>query len=202
MPQKRERVFIVGFRSDTEIEWHFPSETNSQEALFWSKWRTGEYWDSHGVAKKEIPEENGARDRAMRITEQPISKPWLTVRDALANLPDPEKQRISSRAHHNHIFQAGARAYPGHTGSPLDEPAKTLKAGVHGVPGGENMLRRPDGLVRYFTVRESARLQTFPDEMIFHGSWTEAMRQLGNAVPCQLAQVVAISVRERLTQIS
>jgi hypothetical protein len=28
----------------------------------------------------------------------------------------------------------------GHTGSPLDEPAKTLKAGVHGVPGGENML--------------------------------------------------------------
>lgn len=202
VPQRRERVFIVGFRSDTEIEWHFPRKTNSHEALLWSKWRTGEYWNIHGVAKSEIPEENRAKDRATKITEPPRSEPWRTVRDAMVNLPDPEKQKISSRAYHNHLFQAGARTYPGHTGSPLDEPAKTLKAGVHGVPGGENMLRRADGSVRYFTVRESARLQTFPDEMVFHGSWTEAMRQLGNAVPCQLAQVVVESVYKRLKQTS
>lgn len=202
VPQRRERVFIVGFRSDTDIEWHFPLETHSQEALLWSKWRSGDYWNLHGVAKKEIPEESRAKDRAMKISEPPRASPWLTVRDALTNLPDPEKQPISSRAYHNHVFQAGARAYPGHTGSPLDEPAKTLKAGVHGVPGGENMLRRPDGSIRYFTVRESARLQTFPDEMVFHGSWTETMRQLGNAVPCQLAQVVANSVYKRLIQTS
>jgi DNA (cytosine-5)-methyltransferase 1 len=98
----------------------------------------------------------------------------------------------------NHRFQPGARSYPGHTGSPLDEPAKTLKAGVHGVPGGENMLVRPDGSIRYFTVRESARLQTFPDNFKFHGSWTETMRQLGNAVPVKLAEVIANSVRGHL----
>ncbi|MFB5207535.1 hypothetical protein ABGA94_17225, partial [Stenotrophomonas sp. 3diitr2024] len=45
----------------------------------------------------------------------------------------------------NHVYQAGARSYPGHTGSPLDLPAKTLKAGGHGVPGGENMLVKDDG---------------------------------------------------------
>jgi DNA (cytosine-5)-methyltransferase 1 len=73
-----------------------------------------------------------------------------------------------------------------------------LKAGVHGVPGGENMLRRADGSVRYFTIRESARLQTFPDDFVFHGSWSETMRQLGNAVPVELAEVVARSVRHHL----
>jgi DNA (cytosine-5)-methyltransferase 1 len=74
-----------------------------------------------------------------------------------------------------------------------------LKAGVHGVPGGENMLLRPDGSVRYFTVRESARLQTFPDDFRLHGSWSEAMRQLGNAVPVELANIVASSVAAHLT---
>ncbi|CAI8982720.1 protein of unknown function (plasmid) [Methylocaldum szegediense] len=57
---------------------------------------------------------------------------------------------------------------------------------------------RPDGSVRYFTVRESARLQTFPDEFLFHGSWTETMRQLGNAVPVDLAYIVASSVKTHL----
>ncbi len=47
-----------------------------------------------------------------------------------------------------------------------------------------------DGSVRYFTIRESARLQTFPDGYKFHGSWTETMRQLGNAVPLVLARIV------------
>ena len=102
--------------------------------------------------------------------------------------------------HSNHIFQPGARVYAGHTGSPLDLPAKTLKAGDHGVPGGENMLVMPTGEVRYFTVRESARLQTFPDTYVFHGSWTETMRQLGNAVPVALARIMAGSIAERLIE--
>ena len=92
----------------------------------------------------------------------------------------------------------GARRYRKHTGSLLDEPAKTIKAGAHGVPGGENMLALPDGSVRYFTVRECARLQTFPDEFSFAGAWTRCMRQLGNAVPVTLAGTMAKSVRSWL----
>ena len=86
------------------------------------------------------------------------------------------------------------RAYPGHTGSYIDEPSKALKAGGHGVPGGENMIRFEDGSVRYFTVRETARIQTFPDEFCFQGSWGEVMRQLGNAVPAELSRVVGQSI--------
>ena len=198
IPQRCERVFVVGFRSDTNLSWHFPKATHSQDALLWRQWRTAEYWEYHQVAKKSRPEGGRGLMRALRLIELPKSDPWQTVRDAIYDFPDPELE--PEKAHHlnDQRFQAGARSYPGNTDSPLDEPAKILKADVHGVPGGENMLRRPDGTIRYFTVRESARLQTFPDQIVFHGSWTETMRQLENAVPVKLARVVAKSVKTKL----
>ena len=198
VPQRRERVFFIGFRADLGIEWTFPPPTHSQEALLWSQWRSREYWESHQLTGRKRAPDGRAITAANRLQVKPSTLPWRTVRDALADLPDPEWESKSASRYRNHRFQPGARSYPGHTGSPYDEPAKTLKAGDHGVPGGENMLRRPDGSVRYFTVRESARLQTFPDDFIFHGSWTETMRQLGNAVPVTLAEVVAKSIREHL----
>ena len=60
------------------------------------------------------------------------------------------------------------------------------------------MIRFPDGTVRYFSIREAARIQTFPDGYALHGAWGEAMRQLGNAVPVQLARVISESVAEHL----
>ena len=198
IPQRRERVFFVGFRSDLGIEWEFPEETHSLDALIWNKCVSGEYWDRHEVAKPQRKCADRLLSRAKRLERQPEKRdPWRTVRDALAGLPDPECG-ISNNGIFNHRFQPGARSYPGHTGSPLDEPAKTLKAGVHGVPGGENMMLYPDGRVRYFTVREAARLQTFPEDFRFHGSWSETMRQLGNAVPVELSHLVAKSVWESM----
>ena len=73
-----------------------------------------------------------------------------------------------------------------------------MYAGGHGVPGGENALALGGRRVRYFSVRECGRLQTFPDDFVFHGSWSETMRQLGNAVPVDFAEVVARSVRRQL----
>lgn len=198
IPQRRERVVFVGFRSDLGIEWSFPEETHSLEALLWSQTK-GDYWERHEVARRARGIALRLQERASRLLEKPTSQPWRTTRDAIGDLPDPEREPGKARLVPNHRFQPGARSYPGHTGSPLDEPAKTLKAGVHGVPGGENMLLRPDGATRYFTVRESARLQTFPDDYVFHGAWSEAMRQLGNAVPVGLATVVAGNVRAHLS---
>lgn len=195
VPQRRERVFIVGVRDDLAAAFHFPDATHSYDALVWSKWRSCKYWKRHGIAPVPNAREQA---RATRLKTKPAELPWRTVRDALHDLPDPEFHPAVASKFADHRFIAGARSYPGHTGSPLDEPAKTLKAGVHGVPGGENMLRRPDGSVRYLSERESARLQTFPDDFRFHGSWTETMRQLGNAVPVELAKVVAMAVREQI----
>jgi len=194
VPQKRMRVFIVGFRADLGIDFEFPEETHSQHSLLLTQWDSGDYWKRHRVAKRDQPVRPVGIERVLdAIKKSPTAgrlAPWLTVRDAISDLPDPESDPQASLVQ-AHKFQPGARIYPGHTGSPLDEPAKALKAGDHGVPGGENMLRRPDGTVRYFTVRESARIQTFPDNFIFQGSWTETMRQLGNAVPVRLASVMA-----------
>lgn len=196
VPQRRERVVFVGFRADLGIEWAFPAATHSQDALLWQQCKTEEYWDRHRVRLSDRTIDASKHVRGMLLEGKSRTKPWRTVRDAISDLPDPESSGASLVP--NHRYQPGARSYAGHTGSPLDEPAKTLKAGVHGVPGGENMLLRPDGSVRYFTVRESARLQTFPDKYCFHGSWSETMRQLGNAVPVALSTVIAKNVAETL----
>ena len=202
VPQKRERVFFVGFRSDLGIDWTFPEETHAFEALLREQFVTGEYWDRHRVAKRNRPvasEKLVSRISASATQSNLFGesmKPWRTVRDALVGLPEPT--HLDCPNFQNHKLILGARAYEGHTGSPIDELAKTLKAGDHGVPGGENALLKPDGTLRYFTVREAARLQTFPDAYSIHGAWTEAMRQLGNAVPVQLGAVVASGIRQKL----
>jgi len=204
VPQKRERVFMVGFRSDIDAKWAFPDPTHAFDALLEEQWITGDYWDRHEVSERQRPDSSSRFARRIKqlsmSNDRPSDtiKPWRTVRDALVGLPDPRVG--NSKLFHNHRFQDGARPYPGHTGSPIDLPSKALKAGDHGVPGGENMMIRLDGSVRYFTVREAARLQTFPDGYIFHGSWTETMRQLGNAVPVKLGQAVASSVAEKLLE--
>lgn len=189
VPQKRERVFIVGFRSDLGIKWSFPNPTHSFAALQWSQRDHGEYWERHGI-KPNCP--------LSRCTSEPENGllPWRTVRDALQGLPEPAKN--GSELFHNHELRTGAKTYPGHTGSPLDMPSKTLKAGVHGVPGGENMLIRDNGKPRYYSVREAARIQTFPDGYRLNGAWSEAMRQLGNAVPVILAQTVTSSIAQAI----
>jgi DNA (cytosine-5)-methyltransferase 1 len=197
IPQRRERVVFIGFRADLGVEWSFPKPTHSLDALLWSQCRTEAYWERHRIPLARRTLDGRLHTRGMALLTKPSSRPWQTTRDAIGDLPDPTRARQSAR-HTNHKFQAGARTYPGHTGSQLDEPAKTLKAGVHGVPGGENIVVLEDGDVRYLTIRESARLQTFPDEFIFHGSWTESMRQLGNAVPVDLAHVLARDVARHL----
>ena len=177
VPQTRERVFIVGFRNDLDAAWSFPDATHARDSLLFDQWVAGDYWERHSISKRKrpmFPERFKKRIELLSSMGKPSASPWVTVRDALRGLPHPRNTRMMGEFH-NHRFRDGAKVYPGHTGSPLDSPAKTLKAGAHGVPGGENMMVLDDGTVRYFTVRESARLQTFPDEYVFHGSWTESM---------------------------
>jgi DNA (cytosine-5)-methyltransferase 1 len=198
VPQHRYRVLIVGVRADLEIEFSFPEKTHEEDALRYDQWITGEYWDRHKIAKKDRPPlPPGIRARVERLSplwKGAMLRSWRTVRDAIAGLPTLAVGQTCSSVS-NHFLNPGARSYAGHTGSALDEPAKALKAGDHGVPGGENTLRLADGSVRYFSVRECARIQTFPDEWVFSGSWTESMRQLGNAVPVLMGEVVAKELR-------
>ena len=191
VPQKRERVLVVGIRADLGMEFIFPRGSYSKDALIHDQWVTGIYWERHKIPKSKRPAIPTARlskrieELSLEVSDK-LGQPWRTVRDAIHDLPTIKIGQTSLEVQ-NHFLNPSARAYPGHNGSRWDEPAKTLKAGDHGVPGGENTLRLNGASIRYFSVRECARLQTFPDDWFFEGSWTEAMRQVGNAVPVDLA---------------
>jgi len=202
VPQWRERVLIVAFRSDLEAQWSPPPATHSLDALLWAQFRTREYWRRHGLNRKNpgtMTKRVEGRLRVVRDLEKPKDErlPWRTVRDAITGLPTLRQGQRSTDVD-GHYLNPGARAYARHSGSLMDEPAKTLKAGSHGVPGGENTLALRGGKVRYFSVRECARFQTFPDEYVFTGPWSRAMRQVGNAVPVLLARRMAEAIRDCL----
>jgi DNA (cytosine-5)-methyltransferase 1 len=138
VPQHRWRVFLVGIRSDLGVEFSFPPRTHEEDALLRAKWISGEYWDEHHIPRKKRP--NVPPDITRRVARLKGIRPermlprWRTVRDAIGGLPKIGVGKTSSEIP-NHFLNPGARSYPGHTGSPYDEPAKALKAGDHGVPG-------------------------------------------------------------------
>ncbi|AMV48257.1 cytosine methyltransferase [Paraburkholderia caribensis] len=199
--QKRERVLIAGIRRDVGVLRAFPVPTHSANRLVWDKWVSGVYWEKHGLSRPS--EADISRSEAallpslVRSGDAPQSLPWQTCRDAFAGLGEPSSTTEVS----GHDARSFGKQYPGHTGSAMDSPAKALKAGVHGVPGGENMVILDDGRARHFTVREAARLQGMPDKYLPTGSWSQAMRQLGNAVPAQLAEVAGAWLAEMLSQV-
>lgn len=188
IPQHRHRVIIVGVREDLGWKYEFPSASYSEDKLLVSKYIDNSYWSETSCQPvDDIYTYRRLKSRVNKLAQINFSlttKRFSTVFEAIQDLPEPELG--NNHENNNHIFRGGAKPYPGHTGSQLHFPSKAIKAGTHGVPGGENMIAYPDGSFRYYTTREAARIQTFPDDYIFTGSWTESMRQIGNAVPMML----------------
>ena len=199
--QKRHRAIIWGIRSDIASSVEPLKPTHSRNALIWSQRVDGDYWVRHkipaGLRSELTTADARILQRLLADGKKPIEKPWVTVRDSVGDLPRPVEHFESVR---NHRLHPGARTYAGHTGSLMDEPAKALKAGCHGVPGGENALVQESGEVRYFTVREMIRLQGLPDNFFLDATWASATKQLGNAVPVQMAQAFARHIRGYLAQ--
>ncbi|MHB1017269.1 MAG: DNA cytosine methyltransferase [Coriobacteriia bacterium] len=196
IPQVRKRVFLMAVRSDvTALPIPLLRGTHSEAALLNEQCVSGLYWERHQIDRPDTFACKSPREeRLSKSVERPAMLPWRTVRDAIAGLPTPI-DGAETEGVLNHVGIPGARSYPGHTGSPIDRPSKTIKAGVHGVCGGEAMIRYADGTLRYMSVREAARIQSFPDSYEFIGARSHAMRLIGNAVPVELAAVVARHMR-------
>jgi DNA (cytosine-5)-methyltransferase 1 len=181
LAQNRPRLFVVGFRRD-EAQWSWPVGQFDRAALVHAI-RSGSYWAEHPVPDSV----RHAATNAIRLRDVPAAgKRWRTLRDLISTLPQPTES-TNGASDPAHVIVPGARLYPKHTGSRLDWVAKTVKAGVHGTPGGEHILHLDDGSYRYLTVRECAALQGFPSRYSLPEKRTPAMRQLGNAVPVAVA---------------
>lgn len=208
VPQIRNRVIIIAFRRDLGVDWdrfeQLVRPQFSEESLH-DDMRNGSYWERHPEVPQSVRERVMARipQRPLPLLDEERLRPWRTLRDAIKGIdgqrPLPPVEKLDRKEYHlggftDHIGWPDARIYPGHTPNELDRPAKTVKAGVHGVPGGESVMLLDNGEHRYMTVRETARVMTFPDDWVLAGPRGEKMRQLGNAVPVLLGQVFARAV--------
>ena len=181
VPQKRERLILVGIRKDIEVEYEYPTPYNViynlSDAL-----KKGELYDS------DVPKSNGSKYPEHKKQVLDLIPPKGYWRD----LPlDVQKEYMGKS------FYLGG----GKTGMARrigwDEPSLTLTCS----PAQKQTERCHPDETRPFTVREYARIQTFPDDWNFAGSISQQYKQIGNAVPCNLGKELGYSIVKFLNKI-
>ena len=118
--------------------------------------------------------------------EEPHTKPYKTLREAIGDLPEPETTEGQSIP--NHIcskHKVKINGYIGNRQLDWDKIGPTI-VGRGGGTGGPVIAVHPN-CKRRFSVRETARIQTFPDNFVFVGSTSSQFRQIGNAVAVEFA---------------
>lgn len=106
--------------------------------------------------------------------------PWVSIQDAISHFPDPDKPNNVL----NHVYseyKVVFRDFTAHRKTDPNKPSPTILARGNGK-GGVCAIPHYNG-TRRLSVRESAAVQTFPDDFEFCGSRTAGYRQIGNAVP-------------------
>lgn len=111
--------------------------------------------------------------------------PWITIGEALAHIPEPGGEE-EIKNHVGSQYKVSNRNFTGHRWTDPDKPSPTILARGNGK-GGVCAIQHPSNH-RRLTVRESAQVQTFPQEFEFQGGLMSMYRQIGNAVPIKLAE--------------
>ncbi|GAB1308280.1 DNA (cytosine-5-)-methyltransferase [Urechidicola sp. KH5] len=180
VPQKRERLILVGVRKDINLMYEYPLPHNKiynlKDAL-----KKGELYD------KDVPESLGSSYPEHKKKVLDLVPPKGYWRDLPLNI---QKDYMGKS------FYLGG----GKTGMARrigwDEPCLTLTCS----PAQKQTERCHPEETRPFTVREYARIQTFPDNWIFEGSVSQQYKQIGNAVPCNLGQEIGYSLIKFLNE--
>ena len=122
-------------------------------------------------------------------------KPHKTLRDTIYNLPDPDSDEGSQIP--NHIgtkHRVKINGYIGNRKLDWDKISPTI-VGRGGGTGGAVIAVHPN-CERRFTVRETAMIQSFPDNFIFHGSTGSQFRQIGNAIAVEFAYQLGKTLKD------
>jgi DNA (cytosine-5)-methyltransferase 1 len=182
VPQDRRRVFIVGELSDERPNprFSFPKSIKSEKSLT----VRDAIEDLMDKTELEIP--NHRADKLSLLNFRRIS--FLKEGQSRDSLPlDLQLKCHKENKNHRHLDVYGRLWW--------DKPAPTITARFDSFSRGR--FGHPV-LNRTITLREGARLQSFPDSFIFTGSKVEAARQIGNAVPPKLAFAVASEIKKYL----
>ncbi|HFZ0563704.1 TPA: DNA (cytosine-5-)-methyltransferase [Klebsiella aerogenes] len=184
VPQKRERLIIVAVRNDlaNDIDYEWPSSYNKiltlKDAL-----KKGELYDT------DVPESDGQKYPKRKAEILSMVPPGGYWRD----LPEDIQKEYMLKS-----FYLGG----GKTGMARrlswDEPSLTLTC----APAQKQTERCHPEETRPLTVREYARIQTFPDDWVFEGPMSAKYKQIGNAVPVNLSFAIGKSVVHLLEKIN
>lgn len=173
--QKRERLVLIGIRQDLadKLRFEYPEPD--------------EHWTTLRQALKDCPSSIGEKysDKKRRVMELvPPGGCWV-------DLPDDVAKAYMKKSYYSGGGRRGmARRIA------WDEPCLTLTTS----PSQKQTERCHPDETRPFTVREYARIQSFPDEWIFEGSMAEQYKQIGNAVPVELARRLGLQVIKALKE--
>lgn len=110
---------------------------------------------------------------------------WVSIREAIDHFPDPDKEN-SILNHTYSAYKVEYRNFTGHRKTDPDKPSPTILARGNGK-GGVCAIPHYNGK-RRLTIRESASVQTFPENFHFVGTMNSCYRQIGNAVPVLFAK--------------
>ena len=174
VPQKRERLILVGIRKDIDVKYEYPKPYkkiyNLKDAL-----KKGDLFDT------DVPKSNGVK--------YPESK-----KNVLDLVPPKGYWRDLPLEIQKDFMGAGFYLGGGKTGMARrigwDEPCLTLTCS----PAQKQTERCHPDETRPFTVREYARIQTFPDNWHFSGPISQQYKQIGNAVPVNLGREIGYSI--------
>lgn len=135
--------------------------------------------------RKDIGEKMVFRFPAATHSKDGSLKKWVSIKDAIDHFPDPDTANDVP----NHIYSAYKveyRNFTGHRQTDPDKPSPTILARGNGK-GGVCAIPHYNGK-RRLSIRESASVQTFPEDFHFVGSMNSCYRQIGNAVPVLFAE--------------
>ena len=224
VPQIRKRVILIGVRKDISIDvedvynsiikTHYDPEMSENEMIGLEKYVTVrdaieelpsllpgegekeiqfEYKKNNVFLKRIASKKNVLMDHIARNHNdkdieryREMSKNHWTFQELLDNRKDlrHEKQRVFGNSYAVQWW---------------DLPSKTIIA--HLYKDGNQFIHPDYKQARTLTVREVARLQSFPDDFVFEGSRTDQYKQIGNAVPPLLAEAIASAIKVKLEQL-
>lgn len=182
VPQKRERLIMVGVRKDIDIDFNYPKPYKRTYTLK-DALKKGELFET------DVPKSKGAKypEYKRKVLDLVPQKGYW--RDLPVEL---QKEYMGGS-----FFLGG-----GKTGMARrigwDEPSLTLTCS----PAQKQTERCHPDETRPFTVREYARIQTFPDDWEFAGSLAQQYKQIGNAVPINLGRELGYSIAKFLNHLS